>query len=500
MLSYTGHPLIDVGVATLAAFAGKKDPATLVPEDLEKAVQYMQENYVVNPLKSFLTVAFPNSGYTNPAFEKNPEKRSAYAERILRAWCRGDTGEEGSGSPENGQSEGGYSGLPAECVYTRRPAVLYAYRQHIPLITGEEVINFHPYGFAGLPVSGEALLAVQAFPLGCAKVQGRLLAVHADDPDLTYRFVRMFLEENRKAILTAQQTGSSKLPEAPHRAGTLLLDRLLRIEQERQEENGVSEPGEFSGRPSSVTAYHLSNSGQGVGLDIYHLPLEIFDFLRVAQTPRYSGAWKKICQRGWEIVKVKKTRKGEESASGSPRYNVLYEDILRLPERTASFIRCYFLRLPARVRREGDPRATYSFKNEAELVSWALVELFLRKVVFMDAKRVQQIRELGDTLAEYVHRENDRRFFQAFYTARNYNNLREALIRVSVARIKKGQPPLIDFDPYIEIFEHGENLPDVNWRLIRDLVLIRVIERLYELGWIQEYAKEMPEPEEEIIA
>src|SRR5690606_34615206 len=145
------------------------------------------------PLKSFLTVAFPNSGFTNPAFEKSPERRQAYAARVLRAFR--------AGTPE----------LAGErCVFTGRPAVALAFgeseslppgrafRQHIPLLTGEGVVNFHPYGDAGLPVSGVALLAIQAFPLGCAKVRGRLLAVHADDPALTLSFARRFLETNRR--------------------------------------------------------------------------------------------------------------------------------------------------------------------------------------------------------------------------------------------------------------------------------------------------------------
>ncbi|MDH7578368.1 MAG: type I-B CRISPR-associated protein Cas8b1/Cst1 [Bacillota bacterium] len=478
MLNYTGHPLVDVGIATLAAFANKRDPAQLTPDDLKNAVKYMQENYVVNPLKSFLTVAFPNSGFTNPAFEKQPEKRTEYASFILNAWCHG------------------VAALNEPCVYTRQPAVLRAFRQHLPLITGEEIINFHPYGMAGLPISGGAILAVQAFPLGCAKVQGRLLAVHADDSDLTYSFAQRFLEQNREAIQTAQLSGSSKLPESPRSAATLLLETLLEIEEERLLRMGGDMEEQVP--PVSITAYHLSNLGQNVDLAIYHLPLEIFDFLRTAISARYRAAWGKIRQRGWEIVRAKRTRKAD-TQEPLPRYNVLYEDLFRLPEQALHFIRCYFLRVPTRARRAGDPRATYSLKAEADLVSWDLVDLFLRKVVRMDLARIQQIRDLGDALAGYVYHENDRRFFHTFLTARRYDILREALIRVSVARIKKGQPPLVTFDPYIEIFEHGRELPDANWRLARDLVLIRMIERLYQLGWIQAHAAELPEPEDETV-
>jgi len=477
MLSYTGHPLVDVGIATIAAFVGKREPTTLTEADLDRVADYIEENYVVDPLKSFLTVAFPNSGFTQPAYEKQPEKRQIYARRILRAYR--------SGTPT----------LDVPCVFTGKPAVAIpldvkneltpgrVFRQHVPLLTGEGIINFYPYGNAGLAVSGEALLALQALPLGCAKAAGRLLAVHADDPDVTYEFARRFLEHNRKAIQAAQQAHEKKMPEYEHRAGTVVIETLLKLEQITAEEEG---------RPISITAYHLSNSGQGADLTIYYLPLEITSFLRSAMSAAYRVAWDALCSRGWEISVAKRAGKAE---AFTPRYNVLYEDLFRLPEEAAQFIRRYFLRAPARRVKPGDPRATYSLREDVHLVSWKLTELFLRKVVNMNQSRIQQIRELGDSLAKYVATENDRRFFHTFLTARRYDDLRAVLIRTSVAQIKRGQPPIIAFDPYIGIFEEGEDLPYSDWRLARDLVLIRMIEQLHEIGWIQTHAKELPEPE-----
>ncbi len=482
-LRYTGHPLVDVGIATITAFANKHDPAEVTEQDLDAIARYMAENYVVDPLKSFLTVAFPNSGFTQPAFEKLPERRQEYARRVLYSY-KADT------PTLEGQ----------RCVFTGLPAVAVAlgvqedlppgraFRQHIPLLTGEEFINFHPYGDAGLPVSGLAILAIQAFPLGCAKVQGRLLAVHADDPDLTLRFARRFLEQNRKHILAARIGGQKKLPESEHRLGTLLVGTLLDIEDERlKADDGLEEP-------VSITAYHLTNSGQGADLDIYHLPLEVGSFLRAALTPRYRPMWDRIRQRGWEITQARRERR--ESAERPPRYNALYEDLLRLPDRAVMFIRTYFLRVPQRTTAPGDPRATYSIRGEADLISWPLTELFLRKVMLMDQTRIEHIRTLGDALARYVQGENDRRFFHTFLTADRYGDLRVALIKASQAQVRRGQPPLITFDQFIAIFEQGENLPQQDWRLARDLVLIRMIEQLYQLGWLQAHADELPEPAE----
>jgi CRISPR-associated protein Cst1 len=485
-LGFTGHPLLDVGIATITAFAGKRDPAQVTIDDLEAIADYMAEHYVVNPLKSFLTVAFPNSGFTQPLFEKAPKKRAIYAERVLRAFR--------PGTPM----------LPDQrCVFTGQPAVAVAldvegklppgrtFRQHIPLLTGEDVINFHPYGNAGLPVSGVALLALQAFPLGCAKVQGRLLAVHADDPDLTLRFARKFWERNRKLIYNARLAGESKIPEPLHRAGTLLIGTLLEIEKERREGQ------EDGGRPASITAYHISNSGQSPDLDIYYLPLEVGDFLRTVLTPRYHAAWDAIRQCGWEITAGGK-RKTTETLE--PRYNTLYEDALRLPDRAASFIRTYFLRIPARRVRAGDPRATYSIRGEAGLVSWTLTDLFLRRVMGMDKTRIEHIRALGDALADYVQAENDRRFFRTLVTAHRYEDVRVALIKAGQAQVRRERPPLVSFDQFVAVFEEGDELPYHDWRLARDLVLIRMIERLYTLGWIKAHVEELPEPELEAEA
>jgi len=105
MLHYTGHPLVDVGIATIAAFAGKPDPTTLTEGDLDAAADYMEANYSVDPLKSFLTVAFPNSGFTQPAYENQPEKRAIYAQRVLRAYR--------AGTPS----------LDVACAFTGEPAV-----------------------------------------------------------------------------------------------------------------------------------------------------------------------------------------------------------------------------------------------------------------------------------------------------------------------------------------------------------------------------------------
>jgi len=486
MLKYTGHPLVDVGVATITAFAGKYDPAKLTTDDLDKMADYITREYVKQPLRSFLTVAFPNSGFTQPAYNKQPEKRQIYAERVLRAY-RADT-----------------PTLDVGCVFTGQPAAAvpfdvkgelspgYTFRQHIPLLTGEGVINFHPYGIAGLPVSGTVILTLQAFPLGCAKCGGRLLAVHSDSNELTHHFAQIFLRENRKAIQLAQAAGSKKMPETRFSHRTLLVDVLLKANQLRREAREDE-------HLFSVTAYHLTNSGQGAKLDIYHLPMEMIGFLRDMQTVYYRDDWNAIVHRAWEVAPKKKRRKEDEEPF-EPRRNWLYEDLFNLPDNAPRFLRTYFLRMALRYAKgKTDPRVEYSLQNEVNLVSWKITECFLRRIMHMDKERIEQIRTMGDQLAEYVTSQNDRRFFREFFTEQRYDYFRTALMKANLANVRHGKPPIITLDPYIEVFEEGNELARPNWRLARDLVLIRIVERLYEQGWLGSNVDVIPESTEDGI-
>lgn len=482
MLRFTGHPLVDVGFATIWAFSGEHTYEQVNEKDLDKVADYVEAHYVVNPLKSFLNVAFPNSGFTQPAFEKTPARRKEYARLVVRSYR--------AGTPT----------LDERCVFTGEPAVAVAFsdkegfppgrafRQHVPMVTGENVINFHPYGDAGLPVSGIALLAIQAFPLGCAKCGGKLLAVHSDNPELIYKFAKNFLEHNRREVNLAEQAGATKLPEAGASAKTLIVRTLLAIEEARQQEREARQP-------YSVTAYHLSNSGQSNPLDarnppleIYYLPLELTEFLAEIVGARYRDDWRKIERRAWQLASDEEERKR----------NYLYEDLFQLPQNAPTFIRRYLLRVPARTRFKDDPRGAFSLKSDADLISWNLTRLFLERILHMKPSRIERIRALGEQLAEYVHEENDTRFFERFYSEqKRYDLVRNELIRVSNARLKRGQPPLIQFEPYVEIFEEVDEHGKSDWRLARDLILIRMIEKLYELRWIQQHADEIPEIREE---
>lgn len=496
MLKYTGHPLVDVGVATIAAFAGKRDPTRLTEDDLDKVADYITREYVRQPLKSFLTVAFTsNAWFSQDAYnpdkpglsaekrEERRQKREKWARHHLRQWAY---------EREEAATE--------QDVFTGEPTISVELsgklppgrggRAQVPLALGDEYINFYANGIPGLPLSGKVILCLQAFPLGCAKCGGRLLAVHSDNDELTYHFAETFLLGNRKAAQMTQAAGSKKMPETQFSHRTLLIDVLLQaneLQREAREDECLF----------SLTAYHLSNSGQGPKLDIHHLPMEMIGFLRDMQTADYRDEWNAIVHRAWEMAPKKKRRKKDDKPF-QPRRNLLYEDLFDLPGNAPRFLRTYFLRMALRhARSKTDPRIGYSLQNEANLVSWRITERFLWRIMHMDKERIEQIRTMGDRLAEYVSSQNDRRFFREFFTVQRYDFFRTALIKANLAHVKRGNPPIITLDPYIVVFEEGDELARPAWRLARDLVLIRMVERLYEQGWLGSNVDVLSEPAEE---
>ncbi len=480
MLNFCGQPLVDVGLATLTALQGKKTPDQLSLEDLEKAADTLADIFLDPCMSGYLSIVFTmNAGYTQPGYSKTPEKKAMYAQKVLKAFL--------PDVPRQTEKDI-FLGLPVVDysfhVEEKGSAMAgRAFRQHIPLLTGEDVINFFPYGEAGIPVSGETLLAIQAFPLGSLKIGGKLLTVHSDNPEVTLYFARKFLDLNLKAIQLARQNKEKFSLEVPRAERTLLIEVLVEATQSQEE-------GRSNERPFSVTAYHFSNSGQGPALQIFHLPMQTVLFLTMMQSARYRNAWSKVVQRAWQQPPARKGGKGESSTS--PK-NYLYEDLFSLPENAAEFLRRYLLVIPSSSTTFLQPSEESASGNQAEPVNWEITVQFLRRILNMEKEKIEQIRTLADTLADYISQQNDSRFFWEFYTQNRYDFLRNALLKANLNHVRRGNPPLLQFDPYIQVFEEGYELPSADWKLARDLVLIRMVERLYRLNWFGTHAQTLPD-------
>ena len=495
MLKYTGHPLVDVGAATLAAFEATRrmTPEQLTSEQLDRSTAYIESHYGVEPFSGYIRVLLPNSGYVNAG----PEKRKAYIDLMLHGY----------------KSNPKPIGRP--CSFCGDEATSLAFRQNIPLLSGEQAFNFFAEGQKGLPVCHKCLLSIQAFPLGSVKCNGKALIVHSANPDLTYEYARRFSIRNREFAGLGEDVRFPK---------TMLIEILLEIYREQtttESSNGA------------LTAYHLTNFGTNADIDIYHLPLSSIDFIRIAKTGKYKDSWNSIVDRAWEVEKtegaVKKPRRtsSKDKPTKPPKKkvshrNFFYEDLFDLPDNAGRFLRVYFLRLPlsrgfkgsdsqvnsnttegeektkkSKTKINPDPRYGYSFKSDAGIVSWNLTSLFLRKVMNMDKVRIDSIRQLADRLVDYVQHQ-DARLFSKLFSIRRYGDLSLELLKADKQFVQAGQAPLFTFRQFVDIFEESEDMPRADWSLARDLVLVRMIEQLHQAGWWSEHNKELEEATREV--
>lgn len=484
MLRLTGFVLPDVGILTLTAFARKSDPADVTREDLDQMADYLEDLYS-QPMGKYLagSLAFTTGGgFTQPGWsgEKFEYKRKAYADFVLRGHQNNDLGPTLAALDERGKTDyrdmvlRGVENAP-RCAFTGGPAYLRVSREMLPMLNGRGIINFSAMGAAGLPVSDIILLAIHALPLGCIITQGALLAVESDDADLMMAFVRANLAENLRFINLARQEGYEKYPNLSafkSRLITVLVEALSKQQQKWGSDY----------RMPSLTAYHFTNYGTSARITLYALPSSTVEFVRNVSHGEHAAVWQRMVASGWTQDK----EESEELKSKTPRLtrrNFIYEDLFNLPENAREFLRTYFLRRPLKAFKR-DPRAEYNLFTEADLISWGLTALFLRSIMNMEKSRIEHIKTLGDRLADHIRDTNDHRLLKSLYYENKYWLFRKALLRAMYGYT--GDEPLVTFDGYVQVFEpfeEGQGVERADWNLSRDLLLIRIFERLHAQGY-----------------
>lgn len=430
----TGHPFIDVGVATLTAMSKKNRPEDVTIEDLESAAEYLKDIYSNLPkVRNQLSTVFQNSQFTQPA--ASVEDRLAYADRMLFAFRTDRPIIEGV----------------ACTFFPEKQAAIYAFRQHFPLLNGSGLLNFLPPGSPGIPMSGVALLAIHALPLGCIKC-GNYLAIHQirsdreGGPNLTLLLANQALQQYNKAVQMMRIDPTAEFPSLKH-VRTRYVEAMLNASS-AAERRRVS--------PHNITGYYFTNFGNKADLQIVRLDNTLIDFIYAAEQDA-GTAWSRVVATGWQRPKEQSTT-GEASDKATWR-NSVYEALFDLPQSSWRFLR------------------QLSLAND-----WTLIEIFLRKVMLMDQERIDTYKTLGDKLVAYMdtYEGSSLSFYYQMSRARDYADLRRVLKGAAERMAKAGErDPLFTYDQFIYAFEdpiEGSR----QWRLGRDLIAIRMLEQLHK--------------------
>lgn len=434
MLRYTGHPLIDVGVATITAYAKKQNPQSVTEQDLEEVADFLKDIYSnLKSMQRFISVIFMNSTFVQPS--KTLEDRLQYADSVLFAF------REGTPTLED-----------IYCVFfPELPAVMNAHRQYVPLLNGDNIGNFSPMGNSGLPISGLALLAIHAMPLGCMKC-GNLMAFHQlrvtgdDGVDMTLALTRLAFQENYQSIMNMRLDPSVEMPNWGSYKKTRYIEALGTVSQTTIRRRQSL---------ANITGYYFTNYGPKPSLEIVRLNNAVADFVQTAEQDTPT-AWHQVVYLGWQQPKAKL----EESDPATWR-NQVYEDLFELPQKAWAFLRY--------LQRGHD---------------WQLIEIFLGKVLRMDKARIDTYRLLGDRLAAYMleFENGSSGFYYRFSREGNYGKFHR-IIRSAAEKILRAgvTQPLFTYDEFILAFEHpGDSVHQ--WRLGRDLISIRILEVLHSQG------------------
>jgi CRISPR-associated protein Cst1 len=508
-MDWTGHPLVDVGLATLCAMTDKASPTELSLEDLDKAAAEMEETYLSGAMSSYLSCVFPNSGYVNPSMKA--DQRREYATRILRAHRR--------------VSDAAIAEM--RCTFCGEVAAELASRAQLPMLTGEEVLNFFPAARGGLPICASCLVAIQSLPLGGRRTEGRLLVVHSDVPEITLRFAKKYLQDNRRLLALA---AAGRLPRKGHATPELDREQAAYDQQKQPKYPDAKAPTSLIGAdlveilteratprlrttPLSISAYWLSNSGQGAALEIFHLPSEVVSFLQSAATGEIQSAWAGTLAHSWRAPyadeleaggdapkqrkKPEVTRGPVPGGPGRSRNDALadlfaiYENGFVDKEAARRFVSRHLLRRGKRRQRavvKDETSIARATSIDANWINWPLASLFLRKVLAMDEKRIDAIKHFADGMADYVARTNDRGVFRSLVYGTRAWEVRQALTKAQRNRAKEHNELLFGLEDYIQVFLGDDSAGVADWSLTRDLISIRLVETLYERGFFHDEA------------
>lgn len=492
---YTGHALVDVGLAGLCALSGRSLPTELHDADLDAGGDFIAEHYFTGALDPYLSVVFTNnSGYAGPNRAKRP---GDYAE-VFRPHRV---------PPRKHLS----AALPGSaCAFCAAPAHAGVHRQHVPLFSAAGVLNFLPGGQGELRVCARCLLVVQFAPMAGRRANGKMLAVHTDDARLMLTFAARYLEDNRRLLRLALPSERAPVHPAFEREQPMWdpTNKRYKMADAKGPRSLVladltdiavrTAPSDRHPRPAGLHVYLLSNSGQGPSLECLPVPSGVVAFVRCASEASTRAAWQAITVRFRPLSGVveqdadprarRRAARGV-SVAGRPGWsaNLAFEDLCKVFE--GGFVdrpsaRAWLARhVLGRIERHaGDVRFA-----DTQARQWALAALFLTEVMSMKAARIDAIKHFADKLAQHIHSQHDRRLFRALaYAAKPYE-LRQALL--AGQRESAGRALLFGLDEYATVWLHE----DGDEYLVRDLVCLRVVEQLATAGYFAAHPEEQLE-------
>ena len=439
-LNITGNPFIDLGIFALKTKL-KKDISEITVDDLKSECQNLADLYVQPPWKTNMYSIFPNSVLVHNSTTKKPNLDELYLEKL------------------NDLIEGiGPIQKTGSCIGCgRRNSEEGFVKDYVPLTGSKSLLNYFSYANSGADYCSLCALLIQFAPLIMYRCGGKLIVLHSDSTKVMNFWSRKAIKDVDLQISSGEYTGCYN--KGITRPTNAIFEIIANI---------IESSDRWRGENPSLNFYYFTNYNQGAELDIFSLPIKVFNFLtEIPLDDKFN--WKFIVKKSYRFVKWKKVE-NEDDYKNNP--NSIYENLLA--ER--SILKSFF-----------------SVKHKKTFCTWKLVNSYMREVRNMDEKRIAVIKDVGDKLSEFIKDNDSRKTLSDLEQASNYNNFRNILRKVLVKKIKNNDVELLfTFDEYtLDLFPDG----NLTWRETQDLLLFRIYENLNE--WLVEnnYIKEVSEDE-----
>jgi len=379
VVSWTGHPFVDAGLAAIAAVAKVQDLAQLTPKCLEQAAKELKrvllsdQSLGVGVEKSFakgaLSQLFPNSELVNTSNWKGetPEQKAESVRQKYEQAIDSDLRRAKACLKDGGSELCGICGnqCPAN-------AALVVRKDKVPLLVGN--VNFYPALSAGLSICGLCAFALRFLPMAVLQISGNkyLWFLHTQSLRIVTKIAWEFGWKHLNQCI-AQNTSLNFYGEweTSGDAGTVLylLCELLN--------NFSHQLRSIYQSPTPTTAYLFSNDNRSSYVHVQALPipnnlLRFFAKLQARSTSSFERFWH-------DLLKVPKS---------------LSKDQLKIRTRFVQVVADRMLRTEQIIGACLDP------ETPQLLGGWEAHRLYLSEVLGMSQDKLAILERLGIQIAQ----------------------------------------------------------------------------------------------------
>lgn len=425
----TGNPFIDSGIYALNRLVCKNTKIEeMTYDDIKTGIEIISELYLKESWNKNIFSIFPNSILTNNAYKD--KKDTLYPEELLELLDSVSNDIKGS----------------ATCIGCgRRDSVREHVKRDIPLTGSVSFRNFFSFAKEGADYCPLCVLLIQFMPLSLYRSGGKFILFHSDSQRIMKYWNTKTIYNYHKQVATGNYIGcfDEEYKNPVNGIFHIIEDMVFKYYD-----------SEWFDESPSLNFYYFTNFNQGPELELFTFPNKVFRFLSLIKMADVNK-WNKIVKRQYVHIK-----KGEEEEKYKNKKNRIYERLLQ-----GKTIRYYFM----------------DVKNRENLCSWKLFRIYLKEVECMDDNRIDSIRSLGDTLAEYIETYDQKKVLSDIEQVESYQKFTNILRKVMKKKVeKKDDTILFTYDDYV-----NNICPDYKmWRETRDLLLFRLYENLHE--WLIE--------------